>query len=183
MHKQKNSILHNFIPPKIVSKPDPMTGDYNPFPTFPYAGSLRPVYPLSPRRTIPDSIPHPDYAEDGVPKMGRMINRHKVEQLDKTAQDAMRKVCRLAREVLDIAAAALRPGITTDELDKIVHEECIKREVSAAGHMDGENRRKQDQADSLPVLPITAELQHVPQVRVHLRQRGHLPRHPRPICT
>lgn len=43
----------------------------------------------------------------------------------------MRKVCRLAREVLDIAAAALKPGITTDEIDRIVHEECIKRNVSA----------------------------------------------------
>lgn len=39
----------------------------------------------------------------------------------------MRKVCRLAREVLDVAAAAIRPGITTDDLDKIVHEACIER--------------------------------------------------------
>lgn len=33
----------------------------------------------------------------------------------------------LAREVLDIAAAALRPGVTTLEIDAIVHEECVKR--------------------------------------------------------
>ncbi|CAE6342308.1 unnamed protein product [Rhizoctonia solani] len=39
----------------------------------------------------------------------------------------MRTVCRLGREVLDIAAAAIRPGITTDEIDAIVHEETIKR--------------------------------------------------------
>ncbi|KAG8691534.1 Methionine aminopeptidase 1 [Ceratobasidium sp. 423] len=39
----------------------------------------------------------------------------------------MRTVCRLSREVLDIAAAAIRPGITTDEIDAIVHEETIKR--------------------------------------------------------
>jgi len=42
----------------------------------------------------------------------------------------MRKVCRLTREVLDIAAAAAVPGVTTDYLDQIVHEECIKRNVS-----------------------------------------------------
>ena len=33
----------------------------------------------------------------------------------------------LAREVLDIAAAAVRPGITTDEIDEIVHTATIER--------------------------------------------------------
>lgn len=42
----------------------------------------------------------------------------------------MRKVCRLAREVLDIAAAALEPGVTTDYIDEIVHNACIEREAS-----------------------------------------------------
>lgn len=130
MHKTQNSIFHNIFPPKIVSKPDPDTGYYNPFPTFPYTGSLRPVYPLSEKRVVPKSIPHPDYAESGIPSSARFINRNKVELLDKKAQDAMRKVCRLAREVLDVAAAALKPGINTDEIDRIVHEECIKRNVS-----------------------------------------------------
>ena len=41
----------------------------------------------------------------------------------------MRKVCRLAREVLDAAAREAKPGTTTDQLDKIVHDECIKRDV------------------------------------------------------
>lgn len=132
LHKTENSIFHHILPPKVVSKPDPATGNYNPFPTFSYTGPLRPVYPLSERRKVPETIPHPDYAKDGIPKAGRsLVNRHKVEQLDKKAQDAMRTVCRLAREVLDIAAAALKPGITTDHIDKIVHEECIKRDVSA----------------------------------------------------
>jgi methionyl aminopeptidase len=34
----------------------------------------------------------------------------------------------LAREVLDIVASHVKPGITTDELDRICHEECIKRD-------------------------------------------------------
>jgi methionyl aminopeptidase len=42
----------------------------------------------------------------------------------------MRKVCRLAREVLDIAAGMAKPGVTTDEIDKAVHEACIERDVS-----------------------------------------------------
>lgn len=131
MHKQENSRLSHFFPPRVVSKPDPETGYYNPFPTFHYTGPLRPVYPLSEKRTVPKSIPHPDYAADGIPKGGRSLSRpNKIELLDAKAQEGMRKVCRLAREVLDIAAAALRPGITTDEIDEIVHKACIERNVS-----------------------------------------------------
>ena len=40
-------------------------GTYNPFPNFPYTGTLRPVYPLSPKRVVPDHIKKPDYANDG----------------------------------------------------------------------------------------------------------------------
>jgi len=39
----------------------------------------------------------------------------------------MREAGRIAREVLDTATAAVRVGITTDELDKLVHAETIKR--------------------------------------------------------
>ncbi|GJN88330.1 hypothetical protein Rhopal_001295-T1 [Rhodotorula paludigena] len=53
-------------------------------------------------------------------RQGRILNPEQIE--------AMRKVCRYGREVLDIAAAAIRPGITTLEIDAIVHEECIKRD-------------------------------------------------------
>ena len=49
--------------------------------------------------------------------------------LDQKEQDGMRKVCRLAREVLDIAAAALKPGVTTDYIDEIVHNACLERDV------------------------------------------------------
>lgn len=43
----------------------------------------------------------------------------------------MRKVCRLAREVLDVAARAIKPGVTTDYIDEIVHKACIERNVGA----------------------------------------------------
>jgi methionyl aminopeptidase len=39
----------------------------------------------------------------------------------------MRTVCKLAREVLDIAIASAKVGVTTDEIDKIVHEATIER--------------------------------------------------------
>lgn len=132
LHKSQSNILHHIIPPKVVSEPDPATGVYNPFPAFHYTGPLRPVYPLSPKRVIPKSIPHPEWSEDGIPKYRARPGRTKVDILDAKAQDAMRKVCRLAREVLDIAAAAIRPGITTDYIDEIVHNACIERNVSGS---------------------------------------------------
>ncbi|CAL1704819.1 unnamed protein product [Somion occarium] len=39
----------------------------------------------------------------------------------------MRTACRLAREVLDTAASHIRPGITTDEIDEVVHNATIER--------------------------------------------------------
>lgn len=41
----------------------------------------------------------------------------------------MRKVCRLGREVLDIVAAEVRPGVTTDYLDEVCHKASVEREV------------------------------------------------------
>ncbi|KAF9040792.1 peptidase M24, structural domain-containing protein [Panaeolus papilionaceus] len=104
-------------------------GTYNPFPNFNYAGSLRPVYPLSPIRNVPDHIPRPEYAADG--EHIELDRRQSVLTLDqiltKEEQEKMRVSCRLGREVLDITAAAIRPGITTDELDEIAHNACIER--------------------------------------------------------
>lgn len=79
---------------------------------------------------MPKTIQHPDWAETGIPKRERSLDRNKIELLDEKGQEAMRKVCRLAREVLDITAAAIKPGVTTDYLDEICHNACVEREVS-----------------------------------------------------
>lgn len=128
IHKSKSNFLSNLITPKVVSEPDPDTGFYDPFPTFPYTGTLRPVYPLSPRREVPKSIKHPDYARDGIPHSER-IGRNKITILDKAGIAAMRKACVIGREVLDIVAAEVRPGVTTDYLDEVVHKACLERDV------------------------------------------------------
>ncbi|KXT03821.1 hypothetical protein AC578_8952 [Pseudocercospora eumusae] len=128
LHKAQNSMLSKVLPPKVLSLPD-ADGHFNPFPTYPFTGPLRPVYPLSPKRTLPDRIPRPDYAGNGIPKSEQVfVGRNKIKILTKKEQDGMRKVCRLAREVLDIAARAAKPGVTTDEIDRIVHEACIERD-------------------------------------------------------
>ncbi|KAK5632783.1 hypothetical protein RRF57_008497 [Xylaria bambusicola] len=103
-------------------------GFYNPFPTYPYTGTVRPMYPLSPKRTVPPSIKCPDWAGTGIPE-GERRYRTKWFFLDTKGQDAMRKVGILSREVLDIIAVEIRPGITTDYLDEVCHMACIERNV------------------------------------------------------
>ena len=77
---------------------------------------------------MPDSIRRPDYALDGQPKY-KFSERNRLTVLDKAGQDGMRKVCRLAREVLDVAARAIEPGVTTDHIDEIVHKACLERDT------------------------------------------------------
>jgi methionyl aminopeptidase len=35
----------------------------------------------------------------------------------------------MGRQVLDVAGKALRVGVTTDEIDRIVHDACMERDV------------------------------------------------------
>ena len=85
-------------------------------------------------RPVPDHIIRPDYAmpgAKGVPKNkvkdahGRFKtakNEMKGEQLAR-----MRSTCQAAREILEEVLAAVKPGVTTDELDLIAHEASIAR--------------------------------------------------------
>lgn len=78
---------------------------------------------VSPRRAVPDHIAKPEYALSGQPaKDGRISNIKGPEQIAR-----MRTACRLAREVLEEVVAAAKPGITTDALDVIAHEACLRR--------------------------------------------------------
>lgn len=99
-----------------------------------FTGPLRPTL-YSPRRKVPSHIRKPDYAD-------HIAGISMVEQHDKqghtniriyTAHEldgdvGLRHACRMGREVLDIAGKALRPGVTTVEIDRIVHEATIERD-------------------------------------------------------
>ena len=110
------------------------------------------MYPLSTRRTVPAHIQLPDYASDGLPRSELAARgSNTIDVLSAQDQDKMRRVCRIGREVLDAAKAAVRIGVTTDEIgisftfkdtpsnqrkramlkerasDRVVHEETIKR--------------------------------------------------------
>ena len=68
----------------------------------------------------------------------------------------MRVAGRIAAEALAEVGRHVAPGVTTDELDRVGHEFLVRP------------RR----------LPVDARLQGLPQVAVHIGQRGRLPRHP-----
>lgn len=79
------------------------------------------AHAISPRRQVPMSIPRPDYAVTGRPMRARSTNLIKTP--DEIAR--MRVACRAARKVLEACKAAVRPGVTTDEIDAIGHQAYI----------------------------------------------------------
>lgn len=92
----------------------------------------------------------------------------------------MRKVCRLAREVLDIAAREVRPGITTDYLDEVVHKACLERNVgnflkfqcidipNLSPRMGCSNSDFGRSSRKFTVVPFAIELLPFPKICMHL---------------
>ena len=73
------------------------------------------------RRLVPESIDRPDYAISGRPQRTseRLVR-------DPSLIDAMRRAGHIAASVLATTGAAVAPGISTDALDEIAHEACIR---------------------------------------------------------
>ncbi|ELR54192.1 Methionine aminopeptidase 1, partial [Bos mutus] len=107
-------------------------GDINtdPWAGYRYTGKLRPHYPLMPTRPVPSYIQRPDYADHplGMSESEQALKgTSQIKLLSSEDIEGMRLVCRLAREVLDIAAGLIKPGVTTEEIDHAVHLACIAR--------------------------------------------------------
>jgi methionyl aminopeptidase len=77
---------------------------------------------VSPTRPVPARIPRPPYAETGVP-----VRRAESHVRTPEVIERMRVAGRAAAEILQTVGAAVAPGVTTDELDALCHEECITR--------------------------------------------------------
>lgn len=119
--------IHKTVHDAPAEAPRPVLPEM--FNGYQFTGPLRPGL-VSPRRTVPATIRRPDYADTGKPeseiriKSNNTIEVHTPEQIEK-----IKRACRLGREVLDIAAAMVKPGVTTDEIDRVVHEATIEREA------------------------------------------------------
>ncbi len=72
---------------------------------------------VSPRRSVPASIPRPEYVDRPAP-----ARYHGPEIKDAGTIERMRIAGRVAAQALAATAAAIAPGVTTDELDRIGHE-------------------------------------------------------------
>lgn len=78
-----------------------------------------PVTPgrVSPRRRVPAHVPRPEYVDRPAPAP---YDGPEVKDPDVVAR--MRVAGRLAARARDLVGAAVEPGVTTDELDRIGHE-------------------------------------------------------------
>jgi methionyl aminopeptidase len=85
---------------------------------------LTPVTPgrVSPMRSVPDSIPRPEYV--GKPRPERFTGP---EVKDADTVERMRVAGRLAAQALVEVGRHVAPGVTTDELDRIGHEFLVER--------------------------------------------------------
>ena len=76
---------------------------------------------LSPRRAVPDHIDEPEYVGQPAP----LPYRGPMVRSDETIA-AMRVAGRIAAQALDAVEAAVAPGVTTDELDRVGHEFLVE---------------------------------------------------------
>lgn len=83
---------------------------------------------VQPLRTVPKEIARPPYIKSTfLSKIADNI-LHRMTKPDIKSKDdieRMKRSCQIAREVLNMVARNIQPGITTDELDRIAHEECV----------------------------------------------------------
>ncbi|MFI0899281.1 type I methionyl aminopeptidase [Streptomyces sp. NPDC020983] len=86
------------------------------------SGQSSPLVPgkLSPTRQVPASIPRPEYV--GKPAPAPYTGP---EVQDEETVGRMRIASRIAAQAMAAAAAAVAPGVTTDELDAIAHEYMV----------------------------------------------------------
>ncbi len=71
---------------------------------------------LSPWREVPASIPRPEYVGKKEPtRSNRTVQTPEIV-------DRMRVAGRLAAQAVVLAGEHCKPGVTTDEIDRVVHE-------------------------------------------------------------
>ena len=72
---------------------------------------------IGPWRTVPASIPRPEYVGKKGPRQYHGSHVQRPETIEK-----MRVAGRLAAQATQLAGEHCKPGVTTDEIDRVVHE-------------------------------------------------------------
>jgi methionyl aminopeptidase len=81
-------------------------------------------YPVSPQRLVPEHIERPAYV--GRPRPDRYAGSD--VQTPETIEK-MRVAGRIAAQAMHAGAAAIAPGVTTDELDEVVHDFIVANDA------------------------------------------------------
>jgi methionyl aminopeptidase len=71
----------------------------------------------TPRRAVPASIARPEYVDKPAPQRDTGNGVRTPEVIE-----AMRLASRIAAQALEVGGQAVKPGATTDDIDKVVHE-------------------------------------------------------------
>jgi methionyl aminopeptidase len=77
---------------------------------------------ISPRLAVPQSIPRPEYVGKPAPAKFMGSDVKTPEQIEK-----IRHAGTIAAQAIELVGRHVKPGITTDELDKIAHEFLIEQ--------------------------------------------------------
>ncbi len=72
---------------------------------------------VSPRRPVPAHIPRPEYVDQPAPRRYTGPEVKDAETIER-----MRAAGRLAARAMGAGAAVIAPGVSTDEIDRVVHE-------------------------------------------------------------
>eukprot|EP01096_Ripella_sp_DP13-Kostka_P001878 TRINITY_DN12394_c0_g1_i1.p1 TRINITY_DN12394_c0_g1~~TRINITY_DN12394_c0_g1_i1.p1 ORF type:complete len:331 (+),score=87.58 TRINITY_DN12394_c0_g1_i1:31-993(+) len=85
---------------------------------------------VSPLLEVPSKIQKPPYYfRRNSSTMPLIQESNNIPILSEEEQKKMRESCRIASSVLEFACSLVKPGITTDEIDKIVTEEIFRHEA------------------------------------------------------
>ena len=79
---------------------------------------------ISPELAVPTHIPRPEYVGRPEPRIDARDDLYTPVEVE-----LIRESGRIAAGAVEAVGAAIRPGITTDELDAIAHEYIIQRDA------------------------------------------------------
>ncbi len=77
---------------------------------------------VSPKSSTPLDVRCPEYAHSGVP----VPSSHIFKTYSDAEVQKIRRAGKLARRMLEFANSLVRPGISTDDIDRLTHHEILK---------------------------------------------------------
>lgn len=81
-------------------------------------------YPVSPIRPVPVRIARPDYVDRSGPERYDGPHVQTAETIEK-----MRRAGRIAAQAMAAGAAVIAPGVTTDQIDAVVHDFLVAQDA------------------------------------------------------